>query len=63
MLNTNDGHTRNRLPLNKNVVDHSEKSCESGTNMIVMIFFLKVFFYEDKNTRYGSSKTFKQIFL
>lgn len=39
MLNTNDGHTRNRLPLNKNFVDHSEKSCESGTNMIVMIFF------------------------
>lgn len=44
MLNTNDGHTRNRLPLNKNFVDHSEKSCESGTNMIVMIFFFWKFF-------------------
>lgn len=48
MLNTNDGHTRNWHPLKKNFVDQSEKSCESGTNMIIMIFFFEIFFMKTK---------------
>lgn len=58
-MNINDGYIRNWFFLKKNFVDYSEKFCESGINMIVMIFFLKVFFYEDKNIRYGNSKIFK----